>query len=42
MKHHYNFVESLVAKDGPDPEDYADLDAWFAEIVYNLLCSLFT
>lgn len=42
MKHHYNFAESLVAKGGPDPEDYADLDAWFAEIGDHLRCDGFT
>lgn len=32
MNHHYEFLENLVAKGGPDAEDFYDLDAWIAEI----------
>ena len=36
MKYHCEYASCLAAKGGPDPEDYAELDAWVAEIGDNL------
>lgn len=32
MDHHFDFLKNLVAKGGPDAQDFYDLDAWIAEI----------
>ncbi len=32
VDHHFEFLKHLVAKGGPDAEDFYDLDAWVAEI----------
>lgn len=32
QQYHYDFLQTLVAKGGPDPAEYYDLDAWVAEI----------
>nr|VFJ65759.1 MAG: hypothetical protein BECKFW1821C_GA0114237_100838 [Candidatus Kentron sp. FW] len=32
MKHHKKYLQSLIRKGGPAPEDYYDLDAWIIEV----------
>lgn len=33
MDYHFDFLERLVEKGGPDAEDFYNLDAWIAETV---------
>ncbi|MEM6603506.1 MAG: class I SAM-dependent methyltransferase [Pseudomonadota bacterium] len=36
IDHYVDYLQSLIDKDGPDPEDYEDLDIWITDI-YELL-----
>ncbi|MCP5518958.1 MAG: class I SAM-dependent methyltransferase [Verrucomicrobiales bacterium] len=38
MNHHCEFAASLLAKGGPEREDYPELDAWVAELGDHLRC----
>src|SRR5688572_16120098 len=31
MNHHFNFIKPLIAKGGPDIDDYVELDSWIEE-----------
>lgn len=32
MNHHMNFIKQMVTKEGPDSEDYSELDSWIVEM----------
>jgi hypothetical protein len=32
MKEYTGFIEEMIARNGPEPGDYAQLDAWFSRI----------
>ena len=36
MNHHFHYLQKLLLQNGPNPEDYNDLDAWLIELADDI------